>query len=79
MDELEMACMQGDARNSPLCRLFRVILAVADYRVPYGGELHADLVLQSGYKCHSHQRRAAKTALHHILELSTGRLRMCRR
>lgn len=78
MDKFEMACMQRDASDSPLRRLFRVILAVAHHRVADGRELHADLVLQSGDQRHSHERRGAKAALHHIVKFGTRRLRVCR-
>ena len=36
MDDFEMRGMQCDAGNSSLRRLFRVILAVADYGVANG-------------------------------------------
>jgi len=45
MTELKMSGMKSDASNSPLQRLRRVVLSVADDRVADRRKLHAYLIL----------------------------------
>src|SRR5690242_7851768 len=71
-----MRRMQRQAGYSPLRRLFRVILAVADYRMAKRRKLHPNLVLQPGHQSHSHQRSTAKAAFDHVVKLGTSRFRI---
>ncbi len=74
MNELNVSCMQSDASDSPLQRLHRVVLSVANHRVADRRKLHPDLVLQARHHRNPDERCASKVAFDNIPQLSTSRL-----
>jgi hypothetical protein len=74
MNKLKVSCMESDATNSPLRRLYRVVFSVANHRVADRGKLHPDLVLQARHQRHSDERCASKVAFDDVPKLSRSRL-----
>ena len=59
MCELQFGCVESYAGNAALGGLVWAVFTIADYRMAERGELHADLILQSGHQSDSQQRGPA--------------------
>src|SRR5579864_1427473 len=72
MNKLKIRGVQRDSVNQLLFSFFAVIFSVADERMPNGGKLRANLVLQSGDKFHAYKCRVGKGALYCITQFGAG-------
>ena len=74
MIERKMSGMERDAGNPALRCFGGMVLAVADYRVSDGGELHSYLILEARHQRDAQQRGGAQTLFHGIYQLGASRL-----
>src|SRR5579884_1099171 len=74
MDELQALRVKRNAIDAVLFGFRGMILAVADDGMADGGELDADLVLQSGDELDVEQRRVAELALEPVMEFGASGL-----
>jgi hypothetical protein len=72
MNELKMGGMKSYARDAAVVGFGGMVLSVADDRMADGGELHTDLVLQSGDEGDPDERSGAQTAFDRIAKFSAG-------
>ena len=71
-----MRSMQSDARNTPLRRLFGMVLSVADDLMAERRKLHPDLILQPCHQRDPDKRSAAQKAFDRVAKFSTGCFRV---
>ena len=76
MNKLKVLSMQCDAIDQLLLGFFAMVFSVADERMPDGGKLCTDLVLQTCYQLNSYKCRGGKCSIYGIVQFSAGSFRI---
>src|SRR6478609_568211 len=79
MNKRKMRGVQRDAVNQRLIGFLAMVFPVPDQRMPDGGKLRANLVLQSRDQLHAYERRIDESALCGIAKFSAGGIGISRR
>src|SRR5689334_8813996 len=69
MNKRKMRGVQRDAVNQRLVGFLAMVFPVSDQRMPDGGKLRANLVLQSRDQLHAYERRVGEGALCGVAKL----------